>query len=322
MQLDDIRALVSADLTALNRKIQQELHTNVLLIDQMANYIIGSGGKRLRPILTLLVARGCGNQSEHAVTLAGVVEFIHTATLLHDDVVDESTLRRGSDTANQVWGNQASVLVGDFLYSRAFEMLVSVGSLDVLNAMAKATNTIAEGEVLQLLNCRDPDVTEARYFDVIDGKTAELFVAAARTAAAASDASAEIEQAVCVYAKALGRAFQLVDDLLDYESDADTMGKNVGDDLAEGKPTLPLIYARDKGDTETKQLIRNAIEEGGLEQFDPIMQAIKATGALTYTAECAKKEAQTAIRALQPFPASPYKEALIGLAHFAVERVY
>lgn len=322
MQLDDIRALVSADLTALNQKIQQELHTNVLLIDQMANYIIGSGGKRLRPILTLLVARSCGNFDANAVTLAGVVEFIHTATLLHDDVVDESSLRRGNETANQVWGNQASVLVGDFLYSRAFEMLVSVGNLDVLNAMAKATNTIAEGEVLQLLNCRDPDATEARYFEVIDGKTAELFVAAARTAAAASDASAEIETAVCTYAKALGRAFQLVDDLLDYQSDADTMGKNVGDDLAEGKPTLPLIYARDNGDDDTKQLIRNAIEEGGLDQFDTIMQAIQQTGALDYTAACAKQEANAAIEALQPLPDSEYKQALISLANFAVERVY
>lgn len=322
MQLDDIRALVNDDIQALNQKIQQELHTNVLLIDQMANYIIGSGGKRLRPILTLLVARSCGNFEANAVTLAAVVELIHTATLLHDDVVDESSLRRGNETANQVWGNQASVLVGDFLYSRAFEMLVSVDSLEVLNAMAKATNTIAEGEVLQLLNCHDPDVTESRYYEVIDGKTAELFVAAARTAAAASGASAEIEQAVCTYAQALGRAFQIVDDLLDYQSDADTMGKNVGDDLAEGKPTLPLIYARDKGDAETKQLIRAAIEQGGLDQLDQVMQAIEKSGALEYTAKCAKQEIQRALRAIEPLPESAYKEALIGLAKFAVERVY
>lgn len=320
MQLDAIRTLAAADMQAVNNKIQQELSTDVMLIDQMANYIINSGGKRLRPLITLLVARSCGNFGDNAVGLAAVVEFIHTATLLHDDVVDESTLRRGNETANAVWGNQASVLVGDFLYSRAFEILVKIGNLRVLNTMAAATNTIAEGEVLQLLNCQDPDATEERYFAVIDGKTAELFVAAATTAAAASNVNEATETAFGHYAKALGRAFQLVDDLLDYQSDADTMGKNVGDDLAEGKPTLPLIYARDHGSAAERTVIRNAIEQGGLEHLDAVMQTIQNTGALDYTAECARKEAHIAIEALADIPESEYKQALIGLAEFSVSR--
>jgi len=319
-----IQSLVKADMQAVNALIQKRLQSEVVLVNQLSHYIINSGGKRLRPMLALLMARACGYQGERHVDVAAIVEFIHTATLLHDDVVDESDMRRGKDTANNVWGNQAAVLVGDFLYSRAFEMMVDVDQMRVMQIMATTTNTIAEGEVLQLLNVNNAETDEARYLEVIYSKTAKLFEAACQLGAVLSGLSDEQEKQAAQYGVHLGTAFQLVDDILDYTANSDEMGKNVGDDLAEGKPTLPLIYALAvsdaKGATADAALIRKAIEEGGLDHIDEILAIINKTQALEYTTEIAKKETRLAIEALQFLPENDFKSALTELALFSVSR--
>ena len=320
MDFNSIRQLADADMQAVNALIQRRLHSEVVLINQLSHYIIGSGGKRLRPLLALLVARACGYQGDKHIDAAAIVEFIHTATLLHDDVVDESDMRRGKQTANNVWGNQAAVLVGDFLYSRSFEMMVDIGSMRVMEILSTATNTIAEGEVLQLLNCRDPDTTEARYMEVIHSKTAKLFEAACQLGAVLAGLNSEQEQAMARYGMHLGTAFQLVDDVLDYTADATEMGKNVGDDLAEGKPTLPLIIAMQRSAAPTQAILRKAVEEGGLNELDTIMQAIQQTDAIAYTLQRATRETELAIENLSVLPASDYKQSLENLAWFAIKR--
>ena len=322
MDIDQIRNLSNDDMQAVNQLIQQQVDSEVALINQLGFYIVNSGGKRLRPLLTVLSARAMGIDNNDHHTLAAIVEFIHTATLLHDDVVDESTMRRGRETANAIFGNQASVLVGDFLYTRSFQMMVSLKRMRVMEILSEATNQIAEGEVLQLMNCNDASTTEARYFDVIYGKTARLFEAATQLAAVLTDQNEHIERAMQEYGKHLGTAFQLADDILDYMADSEEMGKNAGDDLAEGKPTLPLLYAmwHAKNDDD-KALIQEAIEQSnGLPHLSRIQGIMEETGALDYTRECAQKEVQMAIDSLNAIEDSEYKEALIALAHISVER--
>jgi octaprenyl-diphosphate synthase len=308
------------DMQRLDAVIRARLDSNVVLVRTIADYIIGAGGKRLRPALLLLVARALKVQGKHCDELAAVIEFIHTATLLHDDVVDESTLRRGRKTANAVFGNAASVLVGDFLYSRAFQMMVQVGHMRVMRLLADATNTIAEGEVLQLLNIHDPDVTIARYMQVIEFKTAKLFEAAAQLPAVLADAPTDVEQGLAEYGRKLGSAFQLIDDILDYEGDVAATGKNLGDDLREGKVTLPLIHVATHGSAAQKALVRAAIENGGAGQFDAIVAAVHDTGALTATQATAEAQAAAAKAALAPLAASPEKTLLLQLADFSVQR--
>lgn len=322
MDIDKIRELAAADMKAVNALIQRQVDSEVSLINQLGFYIVNSGGKRLRPLLAVLSARAMGIENEQHHTLAAIIEFIHTSTLLHDDVVDESTLRRGQETANAIFGNQASVLVGDFLYSRSFQMMVSLNSMRVMEILSDATNRIAEGEVLQLMNCNDPDTTEQRYFDVIYGKTARLFEAATQLSAVLTNQSEAVELAMQNYGKHLGTAFQLADDILDYAAEAEEMGKNTGDDLAEGKPTLPLLYAMWHADNaDDKTLIREAIEKAnGLPHLARIQQIMHETGALEYTRRCAENEKAKAIAALSAIEDSPYKEALEGLAHIAVAR--
>ncbi|WP_022953817.1 octaprenyl diphosphate synthase [Leucothrix mucor] len=320
MEFKEIQALIADDMGAVNALIQQRLQSDVVLVNQLSHYIIGNGGKRLRPMLALLTARACGYQGQHHIDLAAIVEFIHTATLLHDDVVDESDLRRGKDTANNIWGNQAAVLVGDFLYSRAFEMMVDVGEMRVMQVLAQATNIIAEGEVLQLLNCNDADTTEARYLEVIYSKTAKLFEAASQLGAILSGLPKDQEQAMADYGMHLGTAFQLIDDILDYSATADEMGKNVGDDLAEGKPTLPLIIALQRSTSDDAQMIREAIEQGGLDRIDDIISVINSTGALDYARSIAEQETAKAIECLQCLPDSDEKAALTALAWFSIQR--
>ena len=321
MDINQIRTLAEQDMQSVNQLIQKQVNSDVSLINQLGFYIVNSGGKRLRPLLTVLAARAVGIKNDQHHTLAAIIEFIHTATLLHDDVVDESTMRRGRETANAVFGNQASVLVGDFLYTRSFQMMVSLKRMRVMEILSDATNVIAEGEVLQLMNCNDPDTSEQSYMQVIYSKTARLFEAATLLAAVLTDQTEEIEFAMQEYGKYLGTAFQLVDDILDYAADADEMGKNVGDDLAEGKPTLPLLYAMWHGDQGQAKMIREAIESGnGMDNLEPILDAMDQTGALTYTKQQALKASQQAIDALAPLPDSEYKQALIGLAHISVER--
>jgi octaprenyl-diphosphate synthase len=317
-----VRALLGDDWPAVNREIQARVGSDVALVSSVAHYIIGSGGKRLRPLITLLSARACGYEGDRHIVAAAIIEFIHTATLLHDDVVDGSQLRRGQDTANSVFGNEASVLVGDFLYSRAFQMMVQVGQMRLMDVMADATNTIAEGEVLQLMNCRDPDTTEAQYMEVIYRKTARLFEAGAQVGAILAAQSRAVEDGMVTYGRELGLAFQLVDDALDYDADRDEFGKNIGDDLAEGKPTLPLIYALRRGSPREQVAIRRAIEEGGRDDIATIRAAIQRTGALAYTATRARECAARAREALERVPDSPFKRALEQLADFAVERRY
>ena len=307
---------------AVDRCIRERLSSPVVLINQLSEYIVRSGGKRLRPLLAVLAARACGYHGEKHITLAAVVEFIHTATLLHDDVVDASELRRGQETANHLFGNEAAVLVGDFLYSRAFEMMVDVGSMRVMEILAHATNVIAEGEVMQLMNCHDPDVDEDRYMEVIRSKTAKLFEAACQLGAVVAERPADEEQALARYGMHLGTAFQLIDDVLDYSASSDTTGKRMGDDLAEGKPTLPLIYAMQKGEADERELIRAAIESGGREQVDEVLAVIQRTGALDHARDQAEQEAQLATAAIECLPASPHRDALTELARFAVERDY
>ncbi|MFZ1641451.1 MAG: octaprenyl diphosphate synthase [Candidatus Contendobacter sp.] len=322
MDIEPIRAPIAHDLQVVDALIRRQLHSDVALINQLAGYIIDGGGKRLRPVTVLLAARAGGYAGDHHIAAAAIVEFIHTATLLHDDVVDESNLRRGRETANAVWGNQASVLVGDFLYSRSFQMMVGIGSMRVMEIMADTTNTIAEGEVMQLLNCRDPDTTEERYMAVIHCKTAKLFEAAAQLGAVLAGRPRDEELALGRYGLHLGTAFQLIDDVLDYRASSAELGKNIGDDLAEGKPTLPLIYALRHGTPEEARIIRAAIEHGGLDQFDIVIRTIESTGALDYTARLAVEEAERAIANLAMLQDSPARDALIGLAQFAVGRRY
>ncbi|MBL8260408.1 MAG: octaprenyl diphosphate synthase [Candidatus Competibacteraceae bacterium] len=322
MTIEQIRAPVAEDLHAVNALIRRQLHSDVALIDRLAGYIIDGGGKRLRPVTVLLAAQACGYTGRQHIDAAAIVEFIHTATLLHDDVVDESHLRRGRETANAIWGNQASVLVGDFLYSRSFQMMVGIGSMRVMDIMADTTNTIAEGEVMQLLNCHDPDTTEERYMAVIHCKTAKLFEAAAQLGAVLAGRSREEELALARYGLHLGAAFQLIDDVLDYSASSAELGKNIGDDLAEGKPTLPLIHAMRHGSPDEVQMIRSAIEQGGLEHIEIVTRTIESTGALDYTSRLAAKQAELAIANLPVLPDSPARAALIGLANFAVNRRY
>ncbi|MFO1418610.1 MAG: octaprenyl diphosphate synthase [Methylotetracoccus sp.] len=322
MTIADIRSLVEGEMAAVDRLILGELRSDVVLINQIGHYIVQSGGKRLRPMLLLLAARALGfNGTEH-VTLATVIEFIHTATLLHDDVVDESSLRRGKDTVNSLWGNAASVLVGDFLYSRAFELMVSVGKMRIMELMSRTTTAIAEGEVLQLLNCNNPATTEQKYLDVISRKTAILFSAAAQLAAVLTGQPLDVEEALRDYGLHLGIAFQLIDDALDYQADPQELGKNLGDDLAEGKPTLPLIYAIEHGSASESALLRQAIEHGDRNVFADVFAVIESTRAIAYTARRAREEADAAIAAVARLPESPFKQALVGLAQFSVERTY
>ena len=318
--IEHINLLISDDMDKLNACIQTRLHSEVVLINQIGGHIINSGGKRLRPIIHLLSAKALAYKGSQHVDLSAIIEFIHTATLLHDDVVDNSDLRRGEDTANALWGNAVSVLVGDFLYSRAFEMMVEIDRMQIMGILSKATNTIAEGEVLQLLNCHDPDTTEERYLEVIHSKTAKLFEAASELAVVLCDRPTEEQQSMAKYGMHLGCAFQLIDDVLDYTSSAEDMGKNLGDDLAEGKPTLPLIYTMREGTEEQAKMVREAIETGGLDKIEQIHEAIHSSGAIVYTSACAKNEAKLAIAALEFLPDSEYKDALIFLADFSVNR--
>lgn len=322
MQIELIREPVAEDLRRLDQVIVERLASDVVLVNQVAQYIIGAGGKRLRPLSVLLAARACGYRGAQHVDAAAVIEFIHTATLLHDDVVDGSDLRRGRDTANHVFGNEASVLVGDYLYSRAFQMMVALGDMRIQSIMADATNTISMGEVLQLMNAHDPDTTEERYLEVIYRKTAKLFEAGAQMAAVLAGASPEVEQAMVDYGRHLGNAFQLVDDALDYRADQAELGKNLGDDLAEGKPTLPLIYALAHSSIEDTARLRVAIEEGGLADLDAVTRTIESSGGLEYTARLAQREKELAVEALGRLPESAHRQALRALAEFAVGRSY
>lgn len=307
---------------AVDALILRRLQSDVVLINQIGHYIVNSGGKRLRPLSVLLMARACGYDGERHVDIAAIVEFIHTATLLHDDVVDGSELRRNRETANAVWGNEASVLVGDFLYSRAFEMMVDVGIMRVMDVFSHATNRIAEGEVLQLLNLRDPETDEARYMEVIKRKTATLFEAGTRLAAVLTHGATEVEEAAAAYGLNLGVAFQLVDDALDYSSSNAELGKSVGDDLEEGKPTLPLIRAMVVGNEGMRAKLRDVIENGGREQIDIVLEAIASTDSITYTAQLAQAYAQSAKDAIRGLPESPERASLEQLADFAVHRTF
>ncbi|WP_372965485.1 octaprenyl diphosphate synthase [Marinobacter sp.] len=321
MTAQRIHDTVAEDFSRVNDLIIQRLASDVPMVEKIAQYIIESGGKRLRPLLVLLASQAAGyNQNDH-LKLAAVIEFLHTATLLHDDVVDTSDMRRGRSTANAKWGNAPSVLVGDFLYARAFEMMVELQSLPIMNVLSSATAVIAEGEVMQLMNIKNPDLTEAQYMVVIHNKTAMLFEASSHTGALLAEATPEQEAALKDYGKHLGLAFQLVDDVLDYQGDAETMGKNVGDDLAEGKTTLPLIYAMTNGSEDERQLIRQAIRKGGLADLPRVLEIVKASGAIEYTMAKAREEAQTARNLLSHLPDSPYREALELLTEVAVARV-
>lgn len=322
MDIQQLYNLVADDREAVDDLIRQRLHSDVVLINQVSEYIINNGGKRLRPILVLLSAGTFGYQGRYHHELAAVVEFIHTATLLHDDVVDESDMRRGQETANNVWGNAPSVLVGDFLYSRAFQMMVNVQSMRVMEILSEATNIIAEGEVMQLLNVHNADLDEQGYLEVIRYKTAKLFESAAQLGAVLCDRSKAEEEAMARYGMHLGTAFQLVDDVLDYSASSEALGKNIGDDLAEGKPTLPLIYTINHGSAEQATLVREAVEQGGIEKIDEIRQAIESVGAIAYTARTAREEADRAIAALSLIADSSYKEALIALADYSVQRSF
>ena len=322
MQFKEIQSLSELDMEGVNQHIRDQLYSDVVLIRQMAEYIINSGGKRLRPVLAVLSARACGYQGQAHTSTAAVIEFIHTATLLHDDVVDASDLRRGKETANSIWGNEASVLVGDFIFSRAFQMMVDIGDLRVMEILSKASNTIAEGEVLQLMNCNDPDTTQERYMEVIRFKTAKLFEAATQVGAILSEQSVELEQHMAAYGMHLGTAFQLIDDVLDYRADSDTMGKNVGDDLAEGKPTLPIIFALKHADPEQAQMLKQVIEHGDRDQLEQVVEVIQSTKAIDYTQQVALQEVELAKQHLECLPDSDYKMALLSLADFSVSRLY
>lgn len=317
---NSITESIATDMALVNQVIRTKLHSEVPLVNQIAEYIISAGGKRIRPVLVLLMANAYQYQGTHHHELAAIIEFIHTATLLHDDVVDESSMRRGRKTANALFGNAASVLVGDFLYSRAFQMMVSINRMEIMEILADATNVIAEGEVLQLLNMHDPDVTEERYLQVIRSKTAKLFEAAAQVGALISGATDQQIEAAAEYGRSLGTAFQLIDDVLDYSGNAQEIGKNVGDDLREGKPTLPLIYLMKNGSEQEKYLVKSCIEQGDETQFDAILEAITKSGALDYTRSEAMKASQRAASSIQALSDSSYKDALLALCKFSVDR--
>ncbi|HTG97013.1 MAG TPA: polyprenyl synthetase family protein [Burkholderiales bacterium] len=316
MSLLSMLAPVAGDLQRVDALIRARLDSDVALVRQVAQYLVSAGGKRLRPALHLLASGALGYRGENRYELAAVIEFIHTATLLHDDVVDASDLRRGRQTANAAFGNAAAVLVGDFLYSRAFQMMVGIGDMRVMEVLAEATNTIAGGEVLQLMGTHDPDVDEARYLEVIRRKTAKLFEAAARLGAVLAGRP-ELEEGLAEYGRHVGTAFQLIDDVLDYSGD---LGKNVGDDLAEGKPTLPLIYTMRCGSPEQAGVVRKAVAEGGRGDFTRVLEAIRACGALDYARAAARREAEIAVRGITPLPPSEFKQSLLELASFAVTR--
>ncbi len=320
VQLDSLYSLIAGDMSAVDSVIRRSLRSDVVLINQVAEYIVAAGGKRMRPALVVLASGAMGYQGTHHHELAAVVEFIHTATLLHDDVVDESDLRRGRETANALFGNAASVLVGDFLYSRAFQMMVAVGNPRVMEVLSDATNVIAEGEVLQLMNCHDADVDVEEYLRVIRYKTAKLFQAAARLGGILGGASAEVEDGLARYGMHLGTAFQIIDDVLDYSGDEGETGKHVGDDLAEGKPTLPLIHVMRHGTPNQVAVVRHAIEHGGRDELPAILDAIRETGALEEARRCAKAEADIAKGAISALPATQYRDSLLELLDFAVAR--
>jgi len=319
---ESIKQLLAQDMSLVDGVIRARLHSDVALVNQVGEYIVNSGGKRLRPALVVLSANAFGYSGKYHHNLAAVVEFIHTATLLHDDVVDESELRRGRATASALFGNAASVLVGDFLYSRAFQMMVEVNNMRVMQTLAEATNVIAEGEVLQLLNCHDANVDATNYLHVIHCKTAKLFEAAMRIGAILAGANEEEERAAAKYGMHLGTAFQLVDDVLDYSGDEQDTGKNLGDDLAEGKPTLPLIYAMQQGDAKQASVVREAIEQGDISRFAEVLQIIKQTGALEYTRQQAQHEADVACAQLAGLADLSYKQSLLQLADFAATRQF
>ena len=322
MKLEQLHNLIGPDMQAVDAVIRRRLHSDVALVRQVAEYIISAGGKRLRPALVLLSAGALGYQGTQHHELAAIAELIHTSTLLHDDVVDESDLRRGRETANALFGNAASVLVGDFLYSRSFQMMVDIGNMRVMSVLSDATTIIAEGEVLQLMNCHDADVDEERYLQVIRYKTAKLFEAASRLGAIIGGADADTEQRLADYGTCLGTAFQLIDDVLDYSGAEGETGKHLGDDLAEGKPTLPLIHVLTHGTPEQRDCVRRAIENGGRDDFPAVLAAIHATGALEHTKKQAKAEADRAAATINALPASPYKDSLLELSAFAVARSY
>jgi octaprenyl-diphosphate synthase len=318
--LEHIISLSAPDMAQVNTCIRESLTSDVVLINQIANYIVASGGKRLRPMLLTLCAHACDYQGQDHIPLAAIIEFIHTATLLHDDVVDESDLRRGQQSAHSVWGNAASVLVGDFLYSRSFQMMVGLDSMRIMEVLAETTNTIAEGEVQQLLNMGDPEVNQQRYMQVIENKTAKLFEAACKLGAIISGKPFEIENALAIYGNRLGSAFQIADDVLDYTGEADTMGKNAGNDLAEGKPTLPLIIARGQCDDKERELLDAAIRNGGVDDFSPILAIIKKTDSLNSAMAVAKSWAAEARQAVSVLPDSPWRTALEQLADYSINR--
>jgi octaprenyl-diphosphate synthase len=320
IRFDDIAALAKSDMQAVDRLISESLESDVSLVSQVSEYIVMSGGKQLRPLIVLLAARALGYEGEQHIRAAAIIEFIHTATLLHDDVVDSSSRRRGQDSANTVFGNQASVLVGDFLYSRAFQMMVDVDNMRIMRILADATNTIAAGEVMQLMNVHDPDTTEDDYQQIIYRKTARLFEAGSQIAAIMAGQASNIEVSMVDYGRHLGTAFQLVDDALDFAASPEELGKNIGDDLAEGKATLPLIYAMQNASETDRKLIRDAILEGGLDQLNRITSIIESTGALRYTEDKAREVANLAIASISDIPDSPYKEALANIAEFSVQR--
>lgn len=324
MSIEAVQALAKNDFSAVNQKILTALHSEVVLINQVGQYIVSSGGKRLRPLITLLAARAAGYEGDKHITAAALIEFIHTATLLHDDVVDHSDMRRGRETANELWGNEAAVLVGDFIYTRSFQMMVSLNSMPIMDVLSDATNVIAEGEVMQLMNIGDPDTTEENYMNVIYSKTARLFEAAGGVASIISreEGGKDYYKALSTYGMYLGTAFQLIDDILDYTATAAEMGKNTGDDLAEGKPTLPLIYAMRAGSSEEAALIQDALVNADISKLDSIMQVIERTKSLDYTHSVAVKQAELAIEALAELPESPYKDALKTLANYAVIRKF
>lgn len=324
MQPIQIHDVVADEFGQVNEYIVSQLSSDIPLIEQIGYYIISNGGKRLRPLLVLLAAKSSNQLDEsqlfNAIKMATIIEFIHTSTLLHDDVVDESDMRRGKKTANEEWGNAPSVLVGDFLYSRAFQIMVDVGSMPCMEILAKTTNVIAEGEVQQLINCGDPDTTEASYLKVIQYKTAKLFEGAALCGAVVAGASEAHQEALRLYGMYVGTAFQLIDDVMDYTSTAEEMGKSVGDDLSEGKPTLPLIYTMKHGSAEAQQRVRQAILTGGLDQLEQIIKDVQSCGAIDYTQQQAQQQADLAIEVIQSLPESQYKDALIALAHASVKR--
>ena len=323
-QTDGIRSVIDLcadDMSSVNSLIRDSLDSSVVLIRQISEYIIGSGGKRLRPMLVILAAHACRYQGRRHVTLAAIIEFIHTATLLHDDVVDDSDLRRGKETAHAVWGNAASVLVGDFLYSRSFQMMVGVDSMRVMEVLANTTNTIAEGEVEQLLNMHDPEVSQERYFSVIEKKTARLFEAACQLGAVLTGRE-DLESTLGTFGRELGTAFQVADDVLDYMADAGTLGKNSGDDLAEGKPTLPLILCREQAGEDDRRLIDESIRKGDVDQLHRITSLIRDSGALDQAKKVARDRANAALAAIAPLAPSPWKEAMEQLARYSVIREY